>query len=403
MTLMYNAPIDGQQSSIDLGANSEQMRTFFVLKDALIEAAKDQYFTQLSKSEHMPPNYGKTMRVTEYIPLLDDRNVNDQGIDAQGAYIQNGNLYGSSKDIGKITSKLPEMNEAGGRVNRVGFTRQFREGSLVEYGFFFELTKDAIQFDSDVKLKQHLARELLNGASQMSEGILQMDLLAAAGSHVYAGAAVSKETITGEGTTPSILSYEDFENADLILTENRTPRNTKIITGSRNIDTRVVNAARFAYHGTEVRKLLTKMKDPFNNQAFIAVAKYGAAVEPVRGEHGAIDAIRFIEVPEMFHWAGVGADATAAGAAFRSSNTGGGNKYNVYPVMIVGSESFVTIGFQTDGKQAKFNIITKMPSSDTASHADPYGKTGFSSITWYYGFLGLRPERILVMYTVAPR
>lgn len=39
------------------------------------------------------------------------------------------NLYGSSKDVGTITSRLPLLTEDGGRVNRVGFTH-------VEWGLF---------------------------------------------------------------------------------------------------------------------------------------------------------------------------------------------------------------------------------------------------------------------------
>lgn len=49
--------------------------------------------------------------------------MNDQGIDANGVSIVDGNLYGSSKDIGTIEGKLPLLTENGGRVDRVGFTR----------------------------------------------------------------------------------------------------------------------------------------------------------------------------------------------------------------------------------------------------------------------------------------
>ena len=135
--LNYNAPIDGQKSSID-GAGSDQMNTFFWLKKALIESRKEQFFMPLSSTINMPKHYGKTIKVFEYVPLLDDRNVNDQGIDATGATIADGNLYGSSKDIGTITNKLPTLTENGGRVNRVGFTRLTREGSIHKFGFFFE-------------------------------------------------------------------------------------------------------------------------------------------------------------------------------------------------------------------------------------------------------------------------
>ena len=45
--LNYNAPADGQKSSID-GAGSDQMNTFFWLKKAIIESRKEQYFMPLA-------------------------------------------------------------------------------------------------------------------------------------------------------------------------------------------------------------------------------------------------------------------------------------------------------------------------------------------------------------------
>ena len=169
--LNYNAPIDGQKSSID-GAGSDQMNTFYWLKKAIIQSRKDQYFMPLANTINMPKNYGKTVKVYEYVPLLDDKNINDQGIDANGATIVNGNLYGSSKDVGNITSKLPLLTENGGRVNRVGFTRIAREGSIHKFGFFYEFTQESLDFDSDDQLKEHLSRELMNGAVQLTEAVL---------------------------------------------------------------------------------------------------------------------------------------------------------------------------------------------------------------------------------------
>jgi len=133
--LNYNAPADGQKSSID-GAGSDQMNTFYWLKKALIESRKEQFFMPMSSTINMPKHFGKTIKVFEYVPLLDDRNINDQGIDAAGATIVNGNLYGSSKDIGTITSKLPTLTENGGRVNRFVFTLLTLACSLHMFVFF---------------------------------------------------------------------------------------------------------------------------------------------------------------------------------------------------------------------------------------------------------------------------
>lgn len=399
--LNYNAPIDGQKSSID-GANSDQMNTFFWLKKAIIQSRKDQYFMPLASVTNMPKNYGKTIKVYEYVPLLDDKNINDQGIDANGATIVNGNLYGSSKDIGNITSRLPLLTENGGRVNRVGFTRLSREGSIHKFGFFYEFTQESLDFDSDDGLKEHLSRELMNGAVQLTEAVLQKDLLAAAGTILYAGAATSDDEVTGEGAAPSVVSYKNLMRLDQILTDNRTPTQTTIITGSRMIDTRVIGSTRVMYVGSELVPELKAMKDLFGNKAFIEVQHYGDAGTLMNGEIGSIDKFRIIQVPEMLHWAGAGAEATSANPGYRTSTVNGTEHYDVFPMLVVGDDSFTSIGFQTDGKSVKFTVMTKMPGKETADRNDPYGETGFSSIKWYYGILVKRPERLALIKTVAP-
>ena len=269
--LNYNAP-DAQPASIDKGTNTKQMNTFFWIKKALIDARRTQVFMQLASTIDMPKHMGKAVKVYQYIPLLDDRNVNDQGIDAKGAKIENGNLYGSSKDVGTIVSKLPVLGENGGRVNRVGFTRLAREGSINKFGWFYEFSKDSLDFDSDAQLQSHLSRELMNGASELTEDMLQKDLLNAAGVVIYPGkVAVSDDQVTGEGDAVTEVDYRTLMQLDQILTDNRCPRDTKIITGTQLTDTKTIPAARVAYVGSELVATLKTMKDLFGNPAFVPV------------------------------------------------------------------------------------------------------------------------------------
>jgi N4-gp56 family major capsid protein len=409
MPLNYNAPAEGSKSSID-SASSDQMNTFFWLKKAIITARKEQYFMPLASVTNMPKNFGKKIKIYEYVPLLDDRNINDQGLDATGATIANGNLYGSSKDIGTITSKLPVLTENGGRVNRVGFTRLEREGSIHKFGFFTEFTQESLDFDSDSELMSHLSTELMNGAVQMTEATLQKDLLAAPGVVLFAGAATSDAEITGEvvpaaGAVPeipaSVVSYKNLVRLDQILTDNRSPTKVTIITGSRLVDTKVIGSTRIMYVGSELTPMLQEMKDTFGNKAFIEIQHYADAGNVLNGEVGSIGKWRFIQVPEMLHWAGAGA-AVVDNPGYRSSMKGGAEHYDVFPMLTIGDDSFTTIGFQTDGKTVKFSVLTKMPGNETADRNDPYGETGFSSIKWYYGILIKRPERLGMIKTVAP-
>lgn len=406
----YNAP-NTTPSTIE-GAGSSQVNVFYWWKKSIVESRKEQFFMPLADVVSMPKHFGKEIKVYVYVPLLDDQNLSTQGIDAQGAVLTGasganpgyGNLYGSSKDIGKINDKLPFLTENGGRVNRVGFTRLQRSGQLHKFGFFTEFTKESLDFDSDSELYGHMSREMVNGAVQLTEAVLQADLLAAANTIVYAGSASSNGTITGEGATPSVVEYDDLMRLSIILDNNRTPKQTKVITGSRMIDTKTISAGRVMYVGSELIPLLRKMEDSFEAPAFIPVHQYAAAGTILNGEIGTIDAFKIIVVPEMLNWTGEGATATGSNLGYRTGTPhgGSGTRYNVYPMLVIGDASFTTIGFQTDGKTVKFDMTTKMPGKETADRNDPYGETGFSSIKWYYGFMALRPERIAIIKTVAP-
>lgn len=450
-----------------------QLTDHYYQKQALIEARKEQYFSQLADVTSMPKNMGKKIKRYHYIPLLDVQNLNDQGIDAAGVVITNtmyfvtlprdvlvvangskaaavtaiednldgvtavagadgsggaglatvtvtgslvfrvagvaeanailalnigataaqgsGNLYGSSKDPGTITGKLPALSETGGRVNRVGFRRKELEGTIEKFGFFDEYTQESMDFDSDADLMQHINREMINGANEITEDALQIDLLNAAGVMKYAGTA----TEDSEVSATSVVSYGDLLRLSIDLDNNRTPKHTKVITGTRMIDTKTINSARVMYIGSELLPTLKAMQDLHQNPAFVSVEKYAAAGTLLNGEVGSIDQFRLVVVPEMMKWEGAG--ATAADATFYSTN----GKYDVFPMLVVGDSSFTTIGFQTDGKTVKFKIYHKKPGEATADRNDPYGETGFMSIKWYYGFMVLRPERIGLIKTAA--
>lgn len=461
MARQYNDPAGGNPSQV-----GNQLQTYYYQKQALIEVRKQQYFTQLADVTAMPKNMGKKIKRFHYIPLLDDQNINDQGIDAAGVTIStssfyvtlpdavftlasgaaattavnainaieagvasaagavvtvtktalkagsaaqanavtaavpgstsrqgSGNMYGSSKDIGTINGKLPVLSETGGRVNRVGFKRKELEGSFEKFGFFDEYTQESLDFDSDAELDQHVNREMIAGANEITEDALQIDLLNSAGVIKYAGDATKK----AELDDGCVVAYGDLMRLSIDLDNNRTPKHTKIITGTRLIDTKTIPAARALYIGSELLPTVNALKDLHGERAFVPIEKYGAATETMEGEAGAIDRFRLIVVPEMMKWAGSGAAVTPGDSDHYATN----GRYDVFPMLCIGDSSFTTIGFQTDGKSVKFKITHKKPGEATADRNDPYGETGFMSIKWYYGFMVLRPERIGLVLTVA--
>lgn len=479
MAQIYNAPKvneAGNQSSV-----GPQFNTHYWDRKSLIDAAEEMYFSPLADVKSMPKHYGKELRVYYYVPLLDELNVNDQGIDALGAarvpgvfsvqfpspltvanagsaaaviaindnvssatgtavtvatdaadnsggtgltligmstnlvYFANeadadtaiaavgagvkaeevGALYGGSRDVGTILSKMPTLTEQGGRVNRVGFTRLERKGEISEYGFFMEWTEDSLMFDTDSDLYGHLSREMLAGANEINEDLLQADLLAAADVKVFPGVATAVSEISGETGSVDLLTVGDLKRLSVTLDDNRTPKKTTIIKGSKMTDTRVISASRIAYIGSELQILISDWAD------FVPVEQYADAATIMNGEIGAIPTahLRIVVVPQMMRWQGVGA-AESTNDGYQAT----GGRYDVAPLLVVGDQAFATIGLQGMGGKGKqkFRIIVKKPGEKTADRTDPYGKIGFSSIKFFYGFIKLRGERMAVAYSPIP-
>jgi N4-gp56 family major capsid protein len=433
------AQVYGDGTNSTIGA---QARTDFYYKKALIAVRDKQYFMPLADVRAMPKHHGKTIKQDVYRPLLDDLNVNDQGLDAtaaggltipqsatvggvatawsswkadgtamvgtgtgwvaptastQGYYTteayalahadavvalaNSGNLYGSAKDIGIISSKLPALTENGGRVNRVGMTRNQVTGSIIKQGFFTEYTQESLDFDSDSELMSHITEEMVQGATELTEAALQVDLLNNAGTVYHMGGAAKVNVNT-------TATYNDLMTLSIALDNNKTPKQTKIISGSRMTDTKTVNGGRVMYIGPDLIPMVRKMKGIDTGSAvgsgFTGVEKYADAANVLNGEIGSVDQFRIVVVPEMLYDAG-------AGAA----------KVDIYPMLVVGDGAFTTIGFQTDGKTVKFTTTHKKPGKDIADLNDPYGEKGFYSIKWYYGFMALRPERLGLIWTKA--
>lgn len=392
MAHIYNAP-PGSASTV-----GPQFNTHYWDRKSLMDAAEEMFFSPLADAKSMPKHYGKELKVFYYVPLLDDLNVSDQGIDAAGVVDNSagsGALYAGSRDVGTINGKMPTLTEDGGRVNRVGFTRLEKTGSIAEYGFFMEFTEDSLMFDTDSELYGHLSREMLRGANEINEDLLQVDLLNAADVKVFGGAATAVNEVSGASGAETLITKTDLQKMSIILDDNRTPKKTTIIKGSKMIDTKVISAARIAYIGSELQIFFTEMA------GYVPVEQYADAATLMNGEIGAIPGahLRIVVVPQMMHWAGAGA-AEGTNAGYQVT---GGN-YDVAPILVVGDESFATIGLQgMSGKgKAKFRIIVKKPGVERADYRDPYGKLGFSSISFWYGFIKLRGERIAVAYSPIP-
>ena len=194
------------------------------------------------------------------------------------------------------------------------------------------------------------------------------------------------------------LFHKDLLKLRQTLVDNHVPKTYKMFTGSQNTDTRTVAGGWTVYVQPELRQTLMTMVDLFNRPAFIPVEQYAAGGNIVEGEIGRILEFRFVEVQEMLRWEGKGASTTHSSVA-DETYINNGTKYTVFPLLIVGEDSFVNINFR--GGKNNFRIYQQMPGQGAASVDDPFGKHGWWSIQWYYGTMITRPERLVCIHTLA--
>ncbi len=330
-----------------------------------------------------------------YATIVATMNANGWSVVEGQAKPGGGNFWGGTKDLLTAVSKLPTLGEFGGRRNRIGVKRTKLQGVVNHFGFFYEYTEDSFLYDTQGDtLRMHIAREVARAAKQIQELQIYNDLVNGAGVVMYGGTTALMEA---ELDHTSELDYNLLLKLHNILTANKCPTKNTMVTGSRNVDTRTIAGGRFMLIPTAVVMTLHKMKDAHGDPAFVRIEQYGAARTPVKGEVGAVGHFRFIEVPEMKYGEGTGADVTAEGSNFEQKD----GKYNVYPCLVIGDESFYSITL-ADRKASSMQIISKTPGRETADRSDPFGKIGFYSAQWNYGSIIVRPERIAVVKVTAP-
>lgn len=398
--MAYNLGTTVTPSTVDKKSGKGQLTQYHYNKKAIIDIKDEMILSQMSGTMAMPKNQGKEVVKHRYVPVLDDENeVANSGLDALGV-ASNGNLYGSSRGTGFITAKVPDLGEDSTRVNKISFSRKEVRGNIVNRGFFYEWTKDEMNFDSDPQLKEHITREAVRAANQVNEDVLAIELINGAGVVYYAGDATSVATID-ETAVPTI---QDLIRIDTELDNNKCPKDTTIIAGSNLIDTRTVQAARYMFISPDMKMDFMSIKAlNGTDDAFVPVEQYAKAnangkyVTAIHGEIGKVGPFRIVVHPKMVKYSS--ATGAASGAAWVSAVgtdpfRNDGTKFEVYANLVIGSGSFTHIGFEFGaGTQGKFNVKHKTP-EELTTRENPYGKFGMSIIEWWNGVLIERPEHI---------
>lgn len=386
--MMYNNPIGGKQSSI-----GHQQNLYERARPILIDLLPQQKYSIFASTEVIPPHYGTTIVKEVELPILDDRNVNDQGIDRYGNIIPNGNFFGSNRDIDFVDNNMPYIGELGGRVNRIGMHRTKITGSMQELGFFMEFSKRSLLMDSDAQLEDKALRQMLITANRINEYCIQRDLIANANNVVFPGAALQTADIGAD----NIINYSTLCRLDESLNAVNAPKEVEMIKGSVFTDTRVVPQCRYLIAPEEIRYYLESMTDNFGRPVFKPVESYAAGATYVHPhEVGAIGSFRILLDQTMLIHKGKG-QPVQANQNIRTTN---GNA-DVFNLLCLCKDAFSIIGFQLAPNSGEVRF--QLEESDfKPSHDDPYATRKLKSISWWYGFLAIRPEWIGLIQTALP-
>ena len=435
----------------------QQYHDKFWSKGAIREAAKKRTFTQLGDRLTQPKHYGDEIVKERQFPILHELNRLDGGVDATTATViqsvfysydvngallattetrdyitmagetptdaefragaalaetaanavvgtvkvQNGagSLYMGDADYAVVAGSFPALTEEGGKVNGVNTKSVTVRGNVTEFGMHMTFTQRSIDMDTRVGILAQKTKALGEAKGDIYEKQVESDLIAASElNRTFGGGHLSLATCN----TTAVLTYADLRAMELELKRLRVPRDTKIISGSDKIDTKVVGKSFYVYVGQELTPMLEDMTHNSVN-VWKPVESYAAAGPVAEGEIGAIGRFRFIEVDAMQRYKAAGiadsglADEDDVTGFYASTPIGGGTeKFDVFPVLFVGSDSFATVGFEGDSSKIK----TAMPKADAFN--DPFGKNGSMSISWFFGTLIYRAERIMQIAVTAP-
>ena len=451
----------GKFTSTDI---DEQYNDEYWSKGAKTEAMKQRIFTQLGDRLTQPKHWGDIIKKERQFPILHELNRIDCGIDATTAtiitdtfYAYNasgtpvpdavnftegyiarnfggvstptllavaqglaetaataaagaggkvlngtGTLYGGDADHNTVVSSFPTLTEDGGNVNAVNTKAITVKASVEEFGVHIKYTQRSLDMGTRLRTLAIKTRDLGEMKGDIKEAQVQADLLAAGQLNATYGGVVALSQAALEQS--GVLTFTDLRAVQMELKRLRVPRNTKIITGSKKIDTKVISKAYYVYVGQELTPTLEDMTHNGVN-VFQPVETYADAASSMKGqlaagtlgltatgEIGRIGSFRFIEVENMQKYMGAGAENGAGGAdttGFNASKNATGNEaFDVFPMLFVGSDSFATVGFEGDSARIK----NASPKAD--AHNDPFGKKGSMSIAWWHGTLVYRPERI---------
>lgn len=353
------------------------------------------------------PKFNGEDNNTTYGDNVSTKITNDTGITGEGYGLDGTTAAAGNSLYGK------RLFEGQGPANKVTVVDTTINTFIHRFGEMIDYTEDVVLFSEDnMQLRYH--KELGMRQRDIVEDLDQLTLLSTP-NVMFSGTATSLTTMgtgIGKGEVDSTtglnaveesfkVNYKLLQAAVKRLSRYRVPKKTSMVTGSLKVDTKTIPACYVAICGDDVKvdiQNLVRTNGKLQDFAFVGVEQYASGDKAVfDGEFGKVGEVRFICAEKMLVAKGAGAttDATYAGTLSYSGGAAGTGKFDVFPILFVGGDSFANIKLQGKGVAEFFSQAPK------ATEVDPYAMKGFFSYKFWYGSIILRPERVLRLNVLA--
>ena len=180
----------------------------------------------------------------------------------------------------------------------------------------------------------------------------------------YGGTGTTLATVNGK------LTAKLLRKITRSLNLNHSKKITSILAPSPNIGTKPVEAAFLVFCSSDVD---ADLRDATNFPGYTPVAAYGSRKPMHENEIGSFEQFRFIASPELVPFQNAGALVGATGCL-----SSGGTNIDVYPLIVVGQESYGTVAL----RGSKSFDLSVIPVGNKDS-ADPLGQRGYVGAKFY--------------------
>jgi N4-gp56 family major capsid protein len=380
--------------------------THFYDRAGLKAAATRNIYQQFASAKQMPSNSGKTFKISKFLKMYDREMFESDGTTVKADFAKYGYLTGRGMADVQASLAGAALTEGATGTNKRGIKKITISTSVARYGEMIEYTDEVDLFSEDV-IQTRYREELGDLAGQRYEDLLQLDLLSTP-TRMFAGVATSRATVGGSVQASGVDDEEAMVSYDLVrgavrkLVANRASKNTEIVVGSNNIDTKTVGKAFYAIIGSDVKKDLEQVTRGTSYEKeflWVPARQYADAAKLAEGEVGSLYDVRFIESESAVVYRGAGATVPSGYVGnLQTTTTAGVTKFDVFPILFPTQDAFATVGLKGKGK-INFNAV----SPSTVNHSNTYGTLGFFSYNFFYAGLILHPERVLVVEVAASK